>query len=158
MQHRRHDVTRRSLLATGGLSVMAAAVPGRALAAQPTALEQANIMVVNDFSAAFVAPLDWGRITSFLTDDCKYRATQETPMVEGHEAIVELLGGFLDTATSVEFELIDTWARGPVVVNDRVDRFTLPDRSLDIPVVGVFHLVDGKIAEWSDFVFDFEPS
>ena len=42
-----------------------------------------------------------------------------------------------------------------MVVNDRVDRFVLLDRSLDIPVVGVFHLIDGKIAEWSDFVFDF---
>ena len=42
-----------------------------------------------------------------------------------------------------------------MVVNDRVDRFVLPDRSLDIPVVGVFHLIDDKVAEWTDFVFDF---
>ena len=158
MPHQRRDVTRRSFLATGGLGAMAAAAvaPGRALAAQPTADEQANITVVNGFCGAFVVPLDWARVTSFLTDDCKYRASQESPMVEGPDAIVALLRGFVDTATLVEFELVDTWARGPVVVNDRVDRFTLPDRSLDIPVVGVFHLIDGKIAEWTDFVFDFE--
>jgi limonene-1,2-epoxide hydrolase len=118
-------------------------------------VEQANITVVNEFCAAFVAPLDWAHITSFLSADCKYRATQTTPVAEGHQAIEDLLKGFVDSATSIEFEMVDTWARGPVVVNDRVDRFTLPDRELEIPVVGVFHLVDGVIVEWSDFVFDF---
>ena len=152
-----HDVTRRTFLATGGLGALAAAAPGRALAAQPTAVEQANITVVNEFCAAFVAPIDWDRITSFLSADCKYRATQTTPVAEGHQAIRDLLKGFVESATSVEFEIVDTWARGPVVVNDRFDRFTLPDRSLDIPVVGVFHLIDGAIAEWPDFVFDFTP-
>ena len=157
MRQTRHDVTRRSFLTAGGIGALAAAAPGGALAAQPTAVEQANITVVNEFCAAFVAPIDWDRITSHLTADCKYRASQETPKVEGHVAIEELLEGFLGNATSVEFEIVDTWARGPVVVNDRFDRFTLPDRSLDIPVVGVFHLIDGTIAEWTDFVFDFTP-
>ena len=157
MRHTHHDVTRRTFLATGGLGALAAAAPRRALAAQPTAVEEANVTVVNEFCAAFVAPIDWDRITSFLSADCKYRATQTTPMAEGHQAIEELLVGFLGGATSVEFEIVDTWARGPVVVNDRFDRFTLPDRSLDIPVVGVFHLVDGAIAQWTDFVFDFTP-
>ena len=156
MRHPRHDPTRRSFLATAGLGTLAATVPNRALAAQPTAEEQANRAVVNDFCAAFVVPLDWDRIASFVTADCKYRATQEIAIVEGPAAIVELLRGFVDQATFAEFEIRDTWARGPVVVNDRIDRFTLPDRSMEIPVVGVFHLVDRKIAEWSDFVFDFE--
>ena len=95
-----------------------------------------------------------GRIASFLSDDCKYRASQDIPMVEGPEAIVGLLEGFTSNATSVEFEMLDTWARGPVVVNDRIDRFVLPNRTLALPVVGVFYLVGGKIAEWTDFVFD----
>ena len=60
MRHPHHDVTRRTFLATGGLGALAAvaAAPGRALAAQPTAVEQANIAVVNEFCAAFVAPID----------------------------------------------------------------------------------------------------
>ena len=66
-----------------------------------------------------------------------------------------LLQSFAGNATSAEFEITDTWARGPVVVNDRMDRFVLPNRTLEIPVVGVFYLVDGQIAEWTDFVFDF---
>ena len=62
-----------------------------------------------------------------------------------------MLESFAGSATSVEFEMRDTWARGPVVVNDRVDRFVLPNRSIEVPVVGIFYMVDGKIAEWTDF-------
>ena len=147
-------VTRRAFLAAGGIGAMASvAMSGQAAGSQLSTEEQANLTAVNDFCAAFTVPLDWDRIASFLRDDCKYRASQEIQMVEGPEAIVGLLGGFTGNATAVEFEMLDTWARGPVVVNDRVDRFVLPNRTLELPVVGVFYLVDGKIAEWTDFVF-----
>lgn len=154
MRHMRSGAPRRSFLMSGALGTLAATLPAPVRAAQRTAVEEANVTVVNDFCAAFVVPFDWDRIGSFLTADCKYRASQTTPMVEGPQAIADLLRGFVDAATSTEFEILDTWARGPVVVNDRIDRFALPDRSLAIPVVGVFHLVDGKIAEWTDFVFE----
>lgn len=152
-------VTRRSFLTAGSVAavavaVAAAAVPVEVDAGQATAEEASNIAVVNAFCAAFVVPFDWEKIATPLTSDCKYRASQNVPLVEGPDAIVEFLQSFAGNATSVGFDVIDTWARGPVVVNDRVDRFVLPDRSLDIPVVGVFHLIDGKIAEWTDFVFD----
>ena len=151
-------VTRRAFLAAGSIGAMASvAMRGQAAATQLSTGEQANLTSVNDFCAAFTVPLDWARIASFLSDDCKYRASQTIQMVEGPDAIVGLLQSFVGTATSVEFEMLDTWARGPVVVNDRVDRFVLPNRTLEIPVVGVFYVVDGKIAEWTDFVFDAAP-
>jgi len=150
------DVTRRVFLATAGVGAAAAVLP-RSVAAQQTADERANVQVVNDFCATFTVPIDWDKMASHLSDDCKYRASQDTPIVEGPAAIVGFLRGFADAATFAEFEMVDTWARGPVVVNDRIDRFRLPDRSLDIPVVGVFHVVDGKITEWSDFIFGATP-
>ena len=133
------------------------AMPGRVGAAQPSTEEAANTRAVNDFCATFVVPFDWEKMAPYLSNDCKYRASQNIPMVEGSAAIVALLESFAGNATSAEFEILDTWARGPVVTNDRVDRFVLPNRTLSIPVVGVFYLVDGKIAEWTDFVPDVAP-
>jgi limonene-1,2-epoxide hydrolase len=147
------DVTRRVFLATAGAGAAAASFP-RSAEAQQTDEERANVKVVNDFCATFSVPFDWDKTTSFLSSDCKYRASQDTPIVEGPDAIVGFLDSFANQATSAEFEVVDTWARGPVVVNDRVDRFRLPEQSFDVPVVGVFHVVGGKIVEWSDFVFD----
>ena len=149
-------VTRRSFLTAGSVGTMVAvAMPYEVGAVQPTPEEEGNIAVVNAFCAAFVVPFDWERVAASLRSDCKYRASQNIPMVEGPDAIVGLLQSFAGNATSAEFEITDTWARGPVVVNDRMDRFVLPNRTLEIPVVGVFYLVDGQIAEWTDFVFDF---
>ena len=149
-------VSRRSFLASGGIGAMAALAMQREVgAAQSTPEEDGNIVVVNAFCSAFVVPMDWENVAASLSSDCKYRASQTIPLVEGPDAIVGLLESFTENATAVEFEIVDTWARGPVVVNDRIDRFVQPDRTIEIPVVGIFYLVDGKITEWTDFVFDF---
>ena len=150
-----HPVTRRSFLATAGVGAVAVGLPGTAKA-QQTDEERSNVKIVNEFCAAFVVPFDWDKIASFLSPDCKYRASQDTEMVVGPDAIVGFLRGFAGQATSAEFEVIDTWARGPVVVDDRVDRFQLPSQNLEFPVVGVFHVVDGKIIEWTDFIYGVE--
>ena len=147
------SATRRTFLATAGAGAAALGLPRATRAAELTADESANVKVVNDFCAVFTAPMDWERMATFLTADCIYRPTQTMDAITGPDAIVKMLRDFAGNATSSEFEVIDTWARGPVVVNDRIDRFTLPDQSLEIPVVGVFHMIDGKIAEWTDFTF-----
>ena len=145
--------TRRTFLTAAGAGALAAALPRGLGAAEPTAAEQANLEVVNDFCAAWKVPLDWDKLGAALAEDCKFRPTQTMPVVEGRDAIIAMLQGFAREATSAEFEVVDSWARGPVVVNDRIDRFALPGNNVDVPVVGVFHLIDGRIAEWSDFTF-----
>lgn len=154
MAHSRRDVARRTFLAAAGAGAAAAALPRPAAAAAPTAAEQANLDAVNAFCADWKVPFDWDRLASALAADCKYRPTQETPLIEGRDASIAMLRGFAGAATACAFEVIDSWARGPVVVNDRLDRFVLPDRTLEIPVVGIFYLVDGKIVEWTDYTFE----
>ena len=153
MQNTNSGTSRRVFLAAAGGGAAALALPRGVRAAALTAAEQANVQVVNDFCAAWGVPLDWDRLGSFLAPDCVFRPTQTTPVITGRDNIVKMLRDFAGNATACEFEVVDSWARGPLVVNDRVDRFTLPDQSMDIPVAGVFHLIDGKIAEWSDFTF-----
>ena len=85
-------VTRRSFFTAGSVAaVAAAAVPVEVDAGQATAEEASNIAVVNAFCAAFVVPLDWEKIATPLTSDRKYRASQNVPLVEGADAIVEFL-------------------------------------------------------------------
>ncbi len=44
------------------------------------------------------------------------------------------------------------------MVNHRVDKFELPQNTIEATVIGVFYLVDGKIAEWTDYISDPEAS
>jgi limonene-1,2-epoxide hydrolase len=92
------------------------------------------------------------KITSFLSDKCIYRATETAAPVVGREAIAERVKGPVTRAEKVEFEILDTWAKGPLVVDDRLDYFISGGQTRIFHAVGVFYMVDGKIAEWTDFV------
>ena len=50
-----------------------------------------------------------------------------------------------------EFEVLESFAKGSIVINERWDRFELPERKFEWHGVGVFYVKDGLIAEWSDF-------
>jgi len=68
------------------------------------------------------------------------------------DAVVARIKGFVDPAQVVEFPVAETFAKGPIVMNERTDRFVRPDRTNTFHVVGVFFVRDGKIAEWTDYI------
>jgi limonene-1,2-epoxide hydrolase len=143
--------TRRRFMAVAGSGLAATfATAGTAVAAEPTAAEKANMKVVTDFCSAFSAG-DADRIMSFFADPCSYRVTEARDPIKGFAAVKDQIG---DLVKSVErFEVLDTFARGPMVFNERIDHFksggSIPLRSWH--GVGVFFLKDGTIVEWQDF-------
>jgi limonene-1,2-epoxide hydrolase len=132
-------------------------LPGLLEAADWTAAEKANVAVVTGMCRTWVAPLDLDKVGSFLADDCVYRATETAPPIKGRQAIVDGLEKMLGSPSKVEFEVVQTFARGPIVFNERFDRFTLPQRNIDWHGVGVFVVRGGTIAEWSDFTIQTKP-
>jgi limonene-1,2-epoxide hydrolase len=42
-------------------------------------------------------------------------------------------------------------ASGPLVMNERTDRFEMHGRWVDLPVAGVFEVHDGLITLWRDY-------
>ena len=152
MTTRHPTIDRRQALTALGLS--GAATLGITSTARAvtelTQTEAANIDLVNAMCATWVAPMNFSKLGELLSDDCIYRATETAPPVTGRDAIIERLQG-LGQSSFIEFEVIETFARGSIVVNDRIDRFDLPNRKIEWHGVGVFYIKDGKIAEWSDF-------
>ena len=67
------------------------------------------------------------------------------------KALKEECSGDAERHCTMEFEIVQTFARGPMVVNERFDRFTMPQRSMEWHGIGVFMLKNGKIAEWNDY-------
>jgi limonene-1,2-epoxide hydrolase len=126
-------------------------LPGSIEAAELTASEKANVTLVNDMCRAWMAPVDFDKVGGFLADDCVFRASETSPPIKGRQAIVDALKKMLGSPSKAEFEVVQTFARGSVVVNERFDRFVMPKRNIDWHGVGVFIVRDGKIAEWSDF-------
>src|SRR5690348_1315695 len=109
----------RSLIAVFAL------VPLAAQAAEPTAAEKANLDLVTRFCESFAAR-DMQKISAFLSPDLVYRITDTAPAAKGAEAIARIRS-YVERSTSIEFKILDSWVRGSVVVNERVDSFVRPD-------------------------------
>jgi limonene-1,2-epoxide hydrolase len=142
---------RRFLTAAGAGAAVTFGLPGLAGAAEWSDAEKANAKVVSDMCAAWSVPIDFDKIGRFLAEDCSYRATETAPPVKGRQAIVDGLRKTLGPSQKAGFEIVQTFARGPMVVNERFDRFTLPARSIEWNGIGVFLVKNGLIQEWNDY-------
>ena len=148
---------RRTLLGAGGLAGLAALAGGTALGAQSSAAERDNVRIVTDFCASW-STRDLGTILPFLAADAVYRMSETVPPVTGPEGVEERLGSWLESSQQIEFRVLETFAKGPIVVNHRIDRFVSTTRPLTWEGVGVFFVQEGRIKEWQDFTIRVERS
>jgi len=154
MDEQRSDthVDRRAVLGTAaGLgALMTLGTGGSAQAAELSDAEKTNVKLVGDFCAAW-ATRDLTKILPFLAEDSSYRMSETTPAVTGHAGVRERLGSWIESSQQIEFKILDSFAKGPMGVNHRVDRFVSTTRPLTWEGVGVFFVKDGKIKEWFDY-------
>lgn len=115
-----------------------------------TEAERANVAVVTAFCAAW-STKDLDKIVPYLADDSVYRMSETTPPAIGHAGVRERLGSWMETSQQIEFRILDTYAKGPMVIAHRIDRFVSTTRPLTWEGVGVFFVKDGKIKEWFDY-------
>lgn len=112
-----------------------------------------SLDTVNAFMKA-AASRDYDTALPMLAEDVVY---QNMPIaaVTGREAVKEQLEALLAMGTDSEWKVLREVADGDVVMNERVDSFTIDGKQADLPVMGVFVLRDGLIAEWRDY-FDLQ--
>ena len=155
-QHERAPLTRRMFISSGAVGAMGAlALTGPADAAELTEREKTNVAAVNGFCAAWKSS-DAAKAGTFLADACIVRflaSTDNNPPVNGRAAVVEQIGKYL-SGMKIEFVIQETFAKGPIVVNRRVDRLVTATGTREIQIVGVFFVRQGQIKEWHDFAAD----
>src|SRR5438067_6294432 len=115
-------ITRRNaLVATGAGLAAAAGSSGPVQAAELTSAEKSNVQVVNAFCGAWPGH-DTAKIMSFFAENCAYRVTETQEPNKGREAVTGRIKAFIDSVQ--EFKVLDTWAKGPMVFNERIDTFS----------------------------------
>ena len=149
---KRTAINRRGFLAAGsGLAAVAAFAPPAA-AAETTSAERANIQIVNNFCAAWPSH-DLAKVMAFFADNGAYRMTETMEPAKGRDAVEARVKSIIDRVE--RFEVMDTFARGPMVINERTDRFS--SGALKAwHGVGVFFIKDGKILEWYDYTISMD--
>ena len=95
--------------------------------------------------------LDLDSILTAMTEDCFYHNMPWPPMV-GHAAIREGLVQFIGSAEAIDWRLLHAAeTENGAVMTERLDRFLINGKWIDIPVMGTFELRDGLIARWRDY-------
>jgi len=105
--------------------------------------------VVRSFIAAIEAK-DIDAATAMVAESISYENMPMAPIV-GRDAVGATLGMFLEPATEVEWVTLREVVDGAWVMNERLDRFKIGDGWLELPVAGVFEVVDGQITLWRDY-------
>jgi limonene-1,2-epoxide hydrolase len=93
---------------------------------------------------------DVDELLRFFTEDAVYHNIPIEP-ASGHEAIRNMLQLFVSEVQKISFEVRNLASAGDVVFTERVDRFEMGERIVELPVAGVFEIRDGKIASWRDY-------
>ena len=107
------------------------------------------IDVVQEFCDTW-AKGDLDAIIEFFTDDAVYHNIPIAP-VTGRDAIRDTIAGFTAAVDRVEFRVLNIAASGSTVLTERVDAVITPTLTSELPVMGTFDIVDGKIAAWRDY-------
>jgi len=108
-----------------------------------------NEKLVTDFCQSWTRK-NVDEILGYLSDDCFYHNIPMEPCV-GKAAIREFIEPFMKDADTVSFEIKHTTSAGNVVMNERVDRFVMGPKKIELPVAGVFEVRGGKISAWRDY-------
>jgi limonene-1,2-epoxide hydrolase len=110
--------------------------------------------VVRRFCAAWSDDISADDLAAFFTENAVYHNVPLDP-VTGREAIAENIATFIRPGApgieDIEFRVINIAANGPVVMTERVDVFTLPGGTFELPVMGIFEVSGNKINAWRDY-------
>ncbi len=91
---------------------------------------------------------------ALMTEDCEY---DNVPMskVFGIEAVKQVLGPFTAGCSEIDWVIVRQSSAGDmtsgIVLNERIDRFKMGERWVELPLAGVFEVKNGKIALWRDY-------
>jgi len=151
-------LTRRTLFLVGGIGALGlATIADDAEAADAPAAgpEKANVKLVEEFIESWGAK-DADSVmhsASYLADDATLRMFEDKPPVIGPAAYAAGFKSFISDGSRIRVKILQTFAKGPVVANSRVDTVVAPGKPDQvIKVAGVFVVKNGKIKEWDDYL------
>ena len=108
--------------------------------------------VVKAFCAAWDRS-DLSGVLSMLSDDVNYQNVPAPAMI-GRAAVRNFIAPLISSATKIEF-IVKALAVAPdglTVLTERIDKLHYGDKTVVLPLMGVFVVKEGHIVEWRDYV------
>ena len=108
-----------------------------------------NTDLVSAFCRAW-SNRDVDEILGYFAEDAVYHNMPMPPM-QGKPAIKTLLQQIVSPTSWIQWETLNIAEAGNVVFTERVDRFEMGGKKVELPVAGVFEIEGGKIKAWRDY-------
>ncbi len=108
-----------------------------------------NTDLVSAFCRAW-SNRDVDEILGYFTEDAVYHNMPMPPM-QGKPAIKTILQQIVSPTSWIEWETLNIAEAGSIVFTERVDRFEMAGKKVELPVAGVFEIENGKIKAWRDY-------
>ena len=108
-----------------------------------------NEQIIRAFIAAW-SNLDADELVEYFTTDGVYHNMPTQP-ISGHENLKPFIAAFLSGWDETDWEIVNLLADGDIVMVERMDRTVAGGKPVNLPCFGIFHMRDGKIAEWRDY-------
>ena len=89
-------------------------------------------------------------LLAYFSEDGVYH-NMPMPPIRGKAAIAAILKQILAPTSAADWEILNVAENGDVVFTERVDRFQMGEKKVELPVAGVFEVREGKIAAWRDY-------
>jgi len=106
--------------------------------------------IVNAFIAAIEAK-DIDTAMSIVSETISYENVPMAP-ISGRENVAATLEAFLTPVSNIDWQILNQWAIGRTVINERLDRFQFDNGWLEMPVAGIFEIDDNdQIVLWRDY-------
>ena len=116
---------------------------------------ESPLEMVRRFCAAWSDNTGAAELAAFFTEDAVYHNIPQEEPVTGRENIASAIASVIRPGPpgieSIDFRVVNIAADGPVVMTERVDVFTLPGKSFELPVMGTFEVTEGRISAWRDY-------
>lgn len=114
---------------------------------------KAAAQVVQEFVKRFVAAWPGGdaaSVAELFSDTAIYHNGPLDP-VHGRQAIEAVLTDFMAMGGNVTVDMVNLLADERVVMTERIDHFTIDDRRISLPVMGIFEIENDRIVAWRDY-------
>ncbi len=108
-----------------------------------------NTELVSAFCRAW-SNRDVDEILGYFAEDAVYHNMPMPPM-QGKPAIKTILQQIVSPTSWIEWETLNIAEADNVVFTERVDRFEMGGKKVELPVAGVFEIENGKIKAWRDY-------
>jgi limonene-1,2-epoxide hydrolase len=90
-------------------------------------------------------------VLGYLAEDIVYQNVPR-PAMNGIDAVRGFLAPIFNRTTKIDFQVLSiATSSNNEVLTERMDRLHFPNGVVEIPIMGIFAVRDGKITHWRDY-------